>query len=134
MHTIHESHLYRLLISFKRFRHRSPHPFFFVTLLWLFRYIPHHDNSNRLGFRTGFCYAGGGVREDRRVRTRAMCQSQQVLELFPCTRAAPVDKAIEEMRGGDVDVDQDDSDGNEIRLGRSTVRKDCFQVSEMGLR
>ena len=63
-----------------------------------------------------------------------MCQSQQVLELFPCTRAAPVDKAIEEMRGGDADVDQDDSDGNEIRLDRSTVREDCFQVSEMGLR
>lgn len=60
-----------------------------------------------------------------------MCQSQQVLELFPCTRAAPADKAIEEMRGGDTDVGQDDGDGSEIRLGRSTVCKDCFYVSEM---
>lgn len=53
-----------------------------------------------------------------------MCQSQQVLELFPCTRAAPENKAIEEMRRGDADVDQDDGNGSEIRLGLSTVRKD----------
>ena len=50
-----------------------------------------------------------------------MRQTQHVIELFPCSRAATIDKAVEQVGCGEADVNREDGDGCEISPRRSTV-------------